>query len=153
MDLARTFCALAALLAGVYLLLAQSLAALEIVAAAGSGILATLALLALLNTEPVSFSFGLRWPSGFLLVPYKVVHDSLLILGVLPGLLLHRREHVGAFQHKSSTAAGDSPEAAALRALSVIEISMPPNTYVAEVSASDGTETIHRLVGAHPARE
>jgi hypothetical protein len=35
----------------------------------------------------------------------------------------------------------------------VIEISMPPNTYVAEVSASDGTETIHRLVGAHPARE
>jgi hypothetical protein len=150
MNLGKPFCGLAVLLAGVYLLLAEDFAALEIVAAAGSGVLGALALRALLNTEPVRFSFSWRWSWGVFLLPYKIFRDSLLILWMLPALILHRSDRVGTFYEKLADS-GDSPEAAANRALSVIDISMPPNTYVVEVDTGHNTQTIHRLVSSGPA--
>ena len=151
MDLLRNICAPAAVLAGIYLLLAQSVAALEIVAAAGAGILGSFAVRALLKTEPVRFGFGLRWSRSVLRLPYQVIRDSLLVIGALPRLLVHSPEHVGAFHDDSTAAAGHSPEAATRRALLVLEISMPPNSYILDISGTDGTERIHRLIGARSA--
>jgi hypothetical protein len=151
MDLLRNICAPAAVLAGIYLLLAQSVAALEIIAAAGAGILGSFAVRALLKTEPVSFGFGLRWSRSVLLLPYQVFRDSLLVFGALPRLFFSWPRHVGAFHDEFPAAVGPSPEAATQRALSVLAISMPPNSYVVDVSGADGRERIHRLVGPRPA--
>lgn len=143
MDTGKSFLAFAAFLAGLYLLLAQSLAILEVVAAAGCGVLGTLALRALLNSEPIRFSFSLRWSSAVVLLPPRVLRDSLLVFAALPGFLIHRRDHLGMFQEKSF---GDSPEEAARRALSVLETSMPPNTYVVDVSDLEDRQITHHLV-------
>ncbi|MGH7905928.1 MAG: hypothetical protein ACREP6_04810 [Candidatus Binataceae bacterium] len=133
-------------LAGIYLLLAENLSALEVVAAVGSGIIGTIAITSVSINTRWHLSFELKWLRETTRLPIHVVRDSLMVLGALPGLLVSHREHIGEFREIPIARPGHSPQSAGRRAMDIINISMPPNTFVVSVDDSQRQMTIHELI-------
>ncbi|GAC1434322.1 MAG: hypothetical protein NVSMB65_08350 [Chloroflexota bacterium] len=97
--------------------------------------------------EEVRFAPQTSW---FLLllrtVPPQVIGDTILVASALWNAV-RRRPVDGAFHIVPFDGGGPDARSAARRALIVAAISLPPNTYVIDISKDGGYLLVHQLVG------
>jgi multisubunit Na+/H+ antiporter MnhE subunit len=133
-------------LGGIYLLLAESVDPLELVAAAGLAMITTAVLRLVSNNTPIHFRIELGQLRDALGLPYQIARDSAAVLIALPRFVYRRPERWGRFRQIPIAAVDDTPESAGRRAITIISISMPPNTFVVNIDRDRGCMTIHELL-------
>ena len=136
-----------AALAGLYLLLAESLDVSEILVAIGSAIVAIVAVEAVSRHSGADFLFELGWLRSALDLPIRIVRDSLVVLRATPAVLARRRGF-GELHERSVRHKGEHPASPAWRAFTVIDISVAPNTYVVRMGERRYRMLIHQLVNS-----
>jgi hypothetical protein len=134
------------ILTGLYLLFAWTIAWAEV----GVGLLAsaiTTWLIAKVQSQgKYHFKAGAGWLVLFKRLPVQVVTDTGLVLAALWRRLAQRDYHPGAFQTLPFHTGGDTPEAAARRALVTAGASFSPNSYVVLIELENDSLLIHQLV-------
>jgi hypothetical protein len=136
-----------AVLAGLYLLLAESSDVSEIVVALASGVVANIAIEAVARHSPAKFSFEAGWLRSAIAMPARIVKDSILVLGAAPAVL-RRRRPVGEFVQHNVRHKGAYPGSGGWRAWTIIDVSVAPNTYAVRIGERHYRMLIHRLVGS-----
>ena len=134
-----------ALLAGLYLLLAESLDASEILVAIGSALIALVAVEAVSRHSSAKFSFELGWLRSAIDLPIRIARDSMLVLASVPAALARPRPF-GELHERGMRRKGEHPGSPAWRALTVIDISVAPNSYVVRIGERHYRMLIHQLV-------
>jgi multisubunit Na+/H+ antiporter MnhE subunit len=117
-----------------------------VVGAAVSTISATVAD-AVRRRAPIVFRPRLRWLRRAAGIPWRVVTETGLLLGVLARHVTGRERAQGAFLVAPfPSGAEDDPEAAARRALATVGLSVSPNSYVVGVDQKRGEMLVHQIV-------
>jgi hypothetical protein len=139
------FCLYATIVSGTYLVLAQSGEPAEIAVACFSGIFATAMLFHVSRILALNFQMRLRWLKFLPRLPVTAVTDTMRVLGTMIG-----RQKSGNAGPRFKTVVLDHRQRNARspgwRALHVIVTSLPPNTFVVNVSPPKNQMTIHELV-------
>ena len=133
--------------AGIYLVLAESFGALELVAAGITGILVALLIAAISQHAEMHFRFRLSWLTELAPLPIQILKDSATILLALPQFLITPRSPIGKFKFvpiEHGAHPEDSAEVAGWRAFTILGISIPPNTYVVRIE--DTRILVHQLL-------
>jgi hypothetical protein len=136
-----------AALTGLYLLLAESLDASEILVAIGSALIALVAVEAVSRHRGAKFSFDPDWLRSAIDLPIRIVRDSMLVLASVPAALVRRRRF-GELHERGVRHRGEHPGSPAWRAFTVIDISVAPNTFVVRIGERHYRMLIHQLVGS-----
>jgi multisubunit Na+/H+ antiporter MnhE subunit len=134
-----------ALLAGLYLLLADTVVAPELVAGAVAATIATVGA-ALVHRERRPLKLRRRWLPGAARAMFGIVGDLVPLARALVARGILRRDGEGTLIELPFTATGDGPEEAAYRALTEALGSLGPNTIVVDVDRRRGVLIAHQLL-------
>jgi multisubunit Na+/H+ antiporter MnhE subunit len=140
-------------LCGLYLGLAGGLASAEIGAAALSSALTLALCLWLHRSAERQFRLHPHWILLAGRIARHVLRDCLIVTRALIAALARRRHITGVFRELRWESHEDPREAASLRALVTIGLSLAPNSYVVDVRADEQRLIIHHLVPPAPDQE
>jgi multisubunit Na+/H+ antiporter MnhE subunit len=132
-----------------YLLLAENFDKAELAAGAAATLIAVIALAALSEHNDVHFLFDPKWLKLLAAMARAIVRDSFLVLRSLPRLAMRPREKFGHFQWRNFEESIPQQRLPAWRALKIVEISLPPNTYVVDIDRARALILIHQLAQRH----
>lgn len=145
-----TFVVWWAILYGVWLVLVDSLAHPEVAGGALAALPAALITYGVVTSRDGRFRVRARWLLALRNVPAAVLRDAALLVLVLFRRVTRGELPASGFRAVRTAMRGDNPEAAALRALSIVGTSLAPNTFVVGIEHERGVALVHQLVPRSP---
>jgi hypothetical protein len=128
-----------------YWLFAGSLGAMEIAAGLLAAAIAATAATAVSAQSGHSFDFDLRWLARLAPLPWQAARDCGVVFAALTRRIFLRRPIAGEFRPAPFDPGGDTPRAAARRAMVIAATSFAPNTYATGIDRDHGTLLFHQL--------
>lgn len=145
-----TFAVWWAILFGVWLVLVDSLAHPEVAGGAIAAFPAAFITYGVVTTKDGRFRVHPRWLLALRSVPGAVLRDSALLVPILWRRVSRGELPPSSFLAVGTAMAGDEPEAATQRALSIFGTSLAPNTFVIGIDQERGVALVHQLVPRSP---
>jgi multisubunit Na+/H+ antiporter MnhE subunit len=143
-----------ALLLGVWIVTLSSVSTPELAVAAACAVLAAIAAVGARIASGASWSPSPRWITWLVTLPVAIVADAGRIFGMaLAQLARGRRRQPGDIRDVAIGDRGESPRAAARRALATLLVASTPSSVVVDARPDDPNLVVHQLVDGKPSVE